>query len=509
VTVVSVRGDAACLPFPAGSVDLIVTSPPYFALRDYRDGDASLRRQVGAEPTPAEYLEALWACTAEWVRVLKPGGSIFVNLGDKYSGAQAQSFAGASRTDAAKVWQQTNPRRTGIPDKSLMLLPERYRIGCVDRLGLIARAVVVWDKPNGLPESVTDRVRRSHEDWVHLTKSGRYFSAVDEIREGYSPNKPWGAAQTAPSKPALATAAIRGTDPGQEQAGLSQNKERVENPLGKLPGSVWTVATEPLTVPGWRVVVGGRTVRWFDSWEQAATWCRLGGAGGGRPSIRPEGDHFAAFPSEWPRRLVLGWSPAGVCTACGEGRRPVMQAGISRPAGHGQRDETAKRRRMPGEGRDPLSRHGEMASSLRTVADRAITGYVCACTPYTDHPGTGGSNRRGDNPYGRPGREQGVYSNQAGEYERVGPRRDYHFDEWTPAPTRPAVVLDPFGGTGTTAHVASALGRVGVTVDLSHSSTRMSRIPQLQQRRRNKVLGLESAPKAAPLRVQREQEALW
>src|SRR6516162_8832292 len=75
------RGDARNLPLPDGCVDLIVTSPPYFGLRDYGyDG------QIGSEATPAEWLEALWACTAEWVRVLKPEGSLFVNLGDKYAG---------------------------------------------------------------------------------------------------------------------------------------------------------------------------------------------------------------------------------------------------------------------------------------------------------------------------------------------------------------------------------------------------------------------------------------
>jgi hypothetical protein len=76
----------------------------------------------------------------------------------------------------------------GIPTKSLMLIPERYRIRCVDELGLIARAVIVWSKPNGLPESVTDRVRRSHEDWVHLTKLPRYYSAIDDIREEHAPS---------------------------------------------------------------------------------------------------------------------------------------------------------------------------------------------------------------------------------------------------------------------------------------------------------------------------------
>ncbi|MGE5721367.1 MAG: DNA methyltransferase, partial [Sphingomonadales bacterium] len=177
-----VRGDARALPLADESVDLVVTSPPYFALRSYTDGGEHYADQIGAETTPAEYIAALVACTREWVRVLKPTGSIWVNLGDKYSRAQAQNIGGANRAgDSARTWRQTDPRRTGIPNKSLMLLPERYRIACVDELGLIARAVVVWSKPNGLPESVTDRVRRSHEDWVHLTKLPRYFSAIDEI----------------------------------------------------------------------------------------------------------------------------------------------------------------------------------------------------------------------------------------------------------------------------------------------------------------------------------------
>src|SRR5690242_20257983 len=119
-----VQGDARNLHLPDESVDLIVTSPPYFGLRDYGvDG------QVGAEPTPADFIKTLIECTREMVRVLKPSGSIFVNLGDKYR-----------------------------KDKSLGLLPERYRIAAVDELGLIARAVIIWSKPNGLPESVTDRV---------------------------------------------------------------------------------------------------------------------------------------------------------------------------------------------------------------------------------------------------------------------------------------------------------------------------------------------------------------
>ena len=89
------RGDAANLPLPDESVDLVVTSPPYFGLRDYRDGGGSLAGQIGAEATPQAFVDALLGCTAEWVRVLKPSGSIFVNLGDKYGGRWANWQQGA------------------------------------------------------------------------------------------------------------------------------------------------------------------------------------------------------------------------------------------------------------------------------------------------------------------------------------------------------------------------------------------------------------------------------
>lgn len=265
---VLVRADARNLPLADASVDLIVTSPPYFGLRSYTDGGEHYAGQVGAEATPAQFIAALVECTREMVRVLKPSGSIFLNLGDKYSGAQAQNVGGTSHAGASsKVWAQTNPKNTGIPNKSLMLLPERYRIAAVDELGLIARAVLVWSKPNGLPESVTDRVRRSHEDWVHLTKAPRYFADVDEIREPHqrhNPPRPVGSRNKTPRHTAAA-----------DYTGWKDHQVS-NHARGKLPGSVWEIATQPLKVP---VELGV--------------------------------DHFAAFPMEWPRRLIRGWSPAG------------------------------------------------------------------------------------------------------------------------------------------------------------------------------------------------------
>ena len=127
------------------------------------------------------------------MRVVKPSGSIFVNLGDKYAtGSSGESNlaalgerlgSGGGHSDA-KARRSSRPV-AGFRQKSLLGLPWRYALGCIDQLDLILRSEIVWSKPNALPESVTDRVRRSHEQWFHFTLEPRYFSAIDEIREAY------------------------------------------------------------------------------------------------------------------------------------------------------------------------------------------------------------------------------------------------------------------------------------------------------------------------------------
>ena len=385
-----IRGDATSIPLADDSVDLIVTSPPYFALRSYTDGGEHYDGQIGSEATPQAFLEALWAVTAECRRVLKPSGSMFVNLGDKYSGVQPAAMRnGGLGTRMSDMTSKITAKNVdfGIPAKSLMMLPQRYAIGCIDQLGLILRAEIIWSKPNGLPESVTDRVRRSHEQWFHFTKEPRYFSAVDEVRE-----------------PHTSFAGFQGHAKTYGEQRNDDGRHKVENvtSLGKLPGSVWTIPTEPLRVPDHIGV-----------------------------------DHFAAFPSEWPRRLILGWSPSGVCVACGEGRRPVV-------------DRTAMPRDQWSH-RAPDSAHGENGkpawsgqevNRFKAANPDTITGYACACPD-------------------------------------------------TAAPTRPAVVLDPFSGTGTTPAVAHALGRHGIGIDLSADYLRLAEWRCNDPALRAKVLGVD------------------
>jgi site-specific DNA-methyltransferase (cytosine-N4-specific) len=281
VTATIIRGDARQLPLPDASVDLIVTSPPYFGLRSYTDGGEHYAGQIGAEATPQDYVAALLECTREWMRVLKAEGSLWVNLGDKYSqrvgqfGPQGQTGQRATRTQAAS-YADAPARRDpdyGVAPKSLLGLPWRYALGAIDDLGLILRAEVIWSKPNGLPESVTDRVRRSHEQWFHFVRQPRYFSAVDEIRE--TPQHP-GRGMTPDARRVEGRLGDRAARGAREADRLFGDNSKAGHPLGKLPSSVWEIATQPLKVPA-----------------------------------EIEVDHFAAFPMEWPRRLVAGWSPAG------------------------------------------------------------------------------------------------------------------------------------------------------------------------------------------------------
>ncbi len=385
-TAAVIRHDACTLPLDDATVDLIVTSPPYFALRSYRDDGEHYAGQIGSEDTSDDWLDALDECMVEWGRVLKPSGSVWINLGDKYAGTgDANSNTGLGLEDGNEEAfdnrgsARNNTKQTrGYRAKSLLGLPWRFAIRQIDA-GWILRAEVVWDKPNGLPESVTDRVRRSHETWFHFVKEPRYFSGVDEIRQPSAERH--GTRSGFEKDSAVGSVAGRRTDP---HGGLTSTGV---NPLGRLPGSVWTVANEPLIVP--------------EDTRQALDLP----------------DHFAAFPQEWPRRIILGWSPTGICTECGEGRRPV----VARTPMEWRESPTMDGRTAtrPDDGYKPAS------GTMTKAPEASITGYACACSTLD-------------------------------------------------APTTPAVVLDPMGGTGTVAGVARMLGRYGISNDLSEDYNRLA-----------------------------------
>jgi DNA modification methylase len=200
------RGDATRLPVADETVDLVVTSPPFFGVREYEDDGRPIPGQIGAEPSPKHFLDSLMLATEEMARTLKRKGSIFVNLDDKY----ARNGGGGKGSSDGFVGRAERPPSTahGFPEKSLMGLPWRYAIRCIDELGLRLRAEIIWEKPNSMPESVTDRVQRSHERWFHFTKEMKHYTAIDELR-----------------------------------------KPLDDGLLGALPTSVWSISTERMNVP--------------------------------------------------------------------------------------------------------------------------------------------------------------------------------------------------------------------------------------------------------------------
>lgn len=170
---------------PDGMVDCVVTSPPYYALRDYgMDG------QIGLEQSPEEYISRLCDVFREVLRVMKPTATCWVVIGDSYAG----SNKGAARyPENAKLYKQGSNRGTldrAISYKFKTEAKERDLIGipwmlafALRRMGFYLRQDIIWHKPNPMPESVNCRCTKSHEYIFMLTKSARYYFDSEALRE--------------------------------------------------------------------------------------------------------------------------------------------------------------------------------------------------------------------------------------------------------------------------------------------------------------------------------------
>ena len=157
------------------SVDCCVTSPPYWALRDYK-----ILGQLGLEPTFQEYITKLIEIFNQVKRVLKKEGSCWVNMGDTYSQGDTISnrygLSGSTLDAPIKHKADHFSRKVvqSIPQKSLCLIPERFAIAMVDE-GWILRNKIIWYKPNCMPSSAKDRFTVDWEYLFFFTKSQRYY----------------------------------------------------------------------------------------------------------------------------------------------------------------------------------------------------------------------------------------------------------------------------------------------------------------------------------------------
>lgn len=173
-----ITADARHLPLQDECVDCIVTSPPYWGLRNYADNP----NQIGLEATPEAYIENMLAVFAEAWRVLKPSGTAWLNLGDCYTSI-GRSGRKESQGDPNAHFKWTLPG--GQKPKDLVGIPWRVALA-LQAAGWWLRSDIIWAKPNPMPESVTDRPTRSHEYLFLLTKAERYYYDAKAIAEPYA-----------------------------------------------------------------------------------------------------------------------------------------------------------------------------------------------------------------------------------------------------------------------------------------------------------------------------------
>jgi DNA modification methylase len=253
-------GDAAegLRSLPDGSHQCCVTSPPYYGLRDY-----NVAGQIGLEAHPAAYIERLVEVFREVRRVLRPDGTLWLNMGDSYAGSWgAQSRGGppsASSTLVGNGHRGGGPKIHSMRAVQVASAPKRTQTGSVRHLdgikpkdlmgmpwmlafalradGWWLRSDIIWHKPNPMPESVRDRPTSAHEHVFLLTKAARYFydaAAIAEIAESFG-------RQLTSGEFSPKTAALKESGHHGKGGDLGINYERE----CRNARNVWTIATQP------------------------------------------------------------------------------------------------------------------------------------------------------------------------------------------------------------------------------------------------------------------------
>ena len=258
------------------SVQCCITSPPYWGLRDYGcDG------QIGLEPTPEAYVADLVAVFHEVKRVLRDDGTLWLNLGDSYANTSASGQNNFEKSTLSGGRGQRDPMNPGlhkqIPEgikpKDLVGIP--WMVAFALRAdGWYLRSDIIWNKPNPMPESVTDRCTKSHEYIFMLTKSERYYYDAEAIKEPVSEvSLKWAEYGWDCDRPSTKNASMGGDGIHTEKMGT-----RFVNPDGRNKRDVWTVATQPCAEA-----------------------------------------HFATFPAKLIEPMILaGTSEKGCCPKCGK-----------------------------------------------------------------------------------------------------------------------------------------------------------------------------------------------
>lgn len=171
-----VRGDSAAVleSLPGGSVQTVITSPPYWSLRDY-----GIDGQIGLEQSVDEYVKSLQRIFDQVHRVLREDGTLWVNIGDSYTSG-GRTWRAPDRKNRARAMEIRPPTPDGLKPKDLIGVPWRLAFA-LQNAGWFLRSDIVWYKPNCQPESVRDRPTRAHEYIFLFSKSEKYYYDVETI----------------------------------------------------------------------------------------------------------------------------------------------------------------------------------------------------------------------------------------------------------------------------------------------------------------------------------------
>ena len=250
---------------PAESVHCCVTSPPYYGLRDY-----GIDGQIGREETPERYIERLTAVFREVWRVLRPDGTLWVNISDTYCGTGSKADHYDPKNPKGRTGQQVaiNHNAPGCKPKDLIGIPWLLAFSLRSD-GWYLRNAAIWEKGNAMPENVKDRLTRSYEFVFLLTKSKRYYYDGAAIAE------PIAEASIKRLKGGRGQHKYAGSIPGQSAQGINRPRAAGTIPDTLIPvfrnkRDVWHINTAPYA-----------------------------------------GAHFAAFPPKLAETCILAGCPAG------------------------------------------------------------------------------------------------------------------------------------------------------------------------------------------------------
>jgi DNA modification methylase len=223
---------------PGASVNCVVTSPPYYGLRDY-----GCEGQIGLEETPEAYVAKMVGVFREVRRVLADDGTCWINIGDSYAGHNLPGFRAGNEVKNGGVSNKNGVGYVaGCKPKDLIGIP--WMLAFALRAdGWYLRQDIIWHKPNPMPESVRDRCTKAHEYVFLLSKSPRYFYDADAIAEESEPfsvahGKKYG------DMPSISP---KGNPDRNDNGGRGKH-------CGVAPGretrnkrSVWTITTQPFS----------------------------------------------------------------------------------------------------------------------------------------------------------------------------------------------------------------------------------------------------------------------